>query len=206
MLACPSNPDQPLFGTVTSANYGPEGIGINSSYIFCQGSQTTIGTGTAYDPSDVWGTNRNGIFYAWSKTTFKSIIDGSSNTALCGEIGNLKGSSANPAFTCNSDLDIRGAIFSSQGSSYLFSTIYPPNSSNPDIAYCCPQGSSLLSKMPCSPTCSNIPGYILLRSFHPGGAHFALADGSVRFANNSINVAVWNAVGSRNGKEPLGDY
>jgi prepilin-type processing-associated H-X9-DG protein len=60
--------------------------------------------------------------------------------------------------------------------------------------------------MPSTPTCSNVPAYILSRSFHTGGAHFALADGSVRFANNSINVAVWNAVGSRNGGETVGEF
>jgi prepilin-type processing-associated H-X9-DG protein len=39
------------------------------------------------------------------------------------------------------------------------------------------------------------------RSRHPGGVNALFADGGVRFAKSSINLAVWRAVGSRNGRE-----
>ena len=39
------------------------------------------------------------------------------------------------------------------------------------------------------------------KSFHPGGANFAMADGSVRFIKQSINIKVYNALGSRRGGE-----
>jgi len=39
------------------------------------------------------------------------------------------------------------------------------------------------------------------RSLHPGGVNVALADGSVRFVKNTVNVNVWRAVGTRNGGE-----
>jgi prepilin-type processing-associated H-X9-DG protein len=38
-------------------------------------------------------------------------------------------------------------------------------------------------------------------SRHPGGANITFADGSNRFANNDIDVNVWQAWGSRNGGE-----
>ena len=34
-------------------------------------------------------------------------------------------------------------------------------------------------------------------SFHPGGANFAMADGSVRFTKNSINITTYRALGTR---------
>jgi prepilin-type N-terminal cleavage/methylation domain-containing protein/prepilin-type processing-associated H-X9-DG protein len=39
------------------------------------------------------------------------------------------------------------------------------------------------------------------RSAHPGGVNVALCDGSVRFVSNSIPLATWRAMGSRNGGE-----
>jgi prepilin-type processing-associated H-X9-DG protein len=60
--------------------------------------------------------------------------------------------------------------------------------------------------MPCTNTCSNLPAYILARSFHVGGAQVAMADGSIRFVSNSINVGVWNAVGSKSGGETVGEF
>jgi prepilin-type N-terminal cleavage/methylation domain-containing protein/prepilin-type processing-associated H-X9-DG protein len=40
-------------------------------------------------------------------------------------------------------------------------------------------------------------------SNHPGGVNVALADGSVRFVKDSVNLATWWALGSRNGGEIL---
>ncbi len=41
-------------------------------------------------------------------------------------------------------------------------------------------------------------------SNHPGGAQFAIADGAVEFVSDSIDMAVYRAWASRNGKEPVG--
>lgn len=40
-------------------------------------------------------------------------------------------------------------------------------------------------------------------SNHPGGAQFALGDGSVQFVSETIDMAVYRAMASRNGKEPV---
>ena len=44
--------------------------------------------------------------------------------------------------------------------------------------------------------------WITFRSDHPGGVHFAMVDGSVRFIADSIDVAVLNGLATRDGGEP----
>lgn len=43
-------------------------------------------------------------------------------------------------------------------------------------------------------------------SLHPGGANFLLTDGSVRFVHEAINFRVYQALGSIQGGEVVGDY
>jgi prepilin-type processing-associated H-X9-DG protein len=44
------------------------------------------------------------------------------------------------------------------------------------------------------------------RSTHTGGANFALADGSVRFIQNSIDPVVYAQLGTREGNEAASAY
>ena len=44
------------------------------------------------------------------------------------------------------------------------------------------------------------------RSFHPGGVQVALADGSVRFVGNTIDLAIWRALATRAGGEVVGEF
>jgi hypothetical protein len=37
-------------------------------------------------------------------------------------------------------------------------------------------------------------------------ATLMLGDGSVRFVSSSINTGIWQALGSRNGQEVIGDF
>ena len=43
-------------------------------------------------------------------------------------------------------------------------------------------------------------------SAHPGGVNVLLGDGSARFVADSITLATWRALGSRNGGEVVGSY
>jgi prepilin-type processing-associated H-X9-DG protein len=49
-------------------------------------------------------------------------------------------------------------------------------------------------------------GIVSARSMHPGGAHVQLADGSVRFASDNIDLGIWRAVGTRSGGEVIGEF
>lgn len=43
-------------------------------------------------------------------------------------------------------------------------------------------------------------------SYHAGGAHFGLADGSVRFISESVDQPLYRALGSRNGGEVVAEF
>ncbi len=44
-------------------------------------------------------------------------------------------------------------------------------------------------------------GWRTARSRHPGGVNLLLADGSVRFIKNTVNLTAWRALGTCNGGE-----
>ena len=44
------------------------------------------------------------------------------------------------------------------------------------------------------------------RSMHTGGVHALFVDGHVKFVSNTIDLATWQALGSRNGREVVGDF
>ncbi len=44
-------------------------------------------------------------------------------------------------------------------------------------------------------------GIYAARSFHPGGVNVLLADGGIRFVNDSIDLLIWRAISTRRGRE-----
>jgi prepilin-type N-terminal cleavage/methylation domain-containing protein/prepilin-type processing-associated H-X9-DG protein len=77
----------------------------------------------------------------------------------------------------------------------LFNTVVPPNSKN------YPWHSCRLGSCPgCAPEGSS---FINASSNHPGGANFAFGDGSVKFIKDSINMVVYESLGTRNGGEVI---
>jgi prepilin-type processing-associated H-X9-DG protein len=47
-------------------------------------------------------------------------------------------------------------------------------------------------------------GFLAARSLHPGGVNAAMADGSIHFISNSIDLKTWHALGSVAGGEVIG--
>jgi len=212
---CPSDGEDPVF-TEYQLDGAGEGASLNgTNFMVVVGS----GKGTSYDmrfPTD-------GIFYCESKVTFGMIPDGTSNTLMLAESllgnhqnsekdpvigrqvgtsGSLKGNSAEPGFAGVSDPSesqlrawgMEASKFQgNRGAGWLFGrslftgavAAMPPNPAFPDST-----GSS-----------SQQMGFYFARSAHLGGANCMTADGSCRFFSNGIERSLFQAMGSRNGKE-----
>ena len=189
-FACPSDGASPKVitsGWSESPGGQPENSqGFSGNYVGLAGS-------TVFNPSsDANGENLNGIFYAHSKTRIADIRDGSSNTLLVGELVLVE----EPAGTMWV-IDHRGRYWNIHQGNTLFSTLHPPNTTVGDRSTWC------IDKPPHAPCQSNGTDNVFqaLRSYHTGGVNVALADGSVQFLSENIDLTTYQALGSRNGGE-----
>jgi prepilin-type N-terminal cleavage/methylation domain-containing protein/prepilin-type processing-associated H-X9-DG protein len=131
------------------------------------------------------------------------LSDGTSNTLLLSEALVL-------ADTAGWGGPIGVIIYGNMGGA-LFSAALTPNSTAPDrpIGPCPQDGNRDTSyRAPCRSLGGNAwwtrsgPGaYTGARSQHAGGVNAALADGSVRFYSNNIDLVAWQALGTRGNGE-----
>ena len=133
-----------------------------------------------------------------------SITDGTSNTMLVGEVVQAQSSA--------SKTDLRGFI--QYGNSSGYATFLAPNSKQPDMlsdaAYClypfannppCKFRNTGPGAFPGDTTPAINGDTYGSRSRHPGGVNTVLADGSVRFVKDSINIQTWRALSTTQGGE-----
>lgn len=139
----------------------------------------------------------NGMFFGCSSVRIRDIIDGTSNTLMIGECYTdpeyVKdgqgmdfwqfGSPQTGGWDCR-DGDLGGTEYS-EG---LGSTYWHLNSRLRD------------------PTLPGVIMELTFGSYHTGGAHFALADGSSRFISENISLDILRALGSIKGREVIGEY
>ena len=143
-------------------------------------------------------------------TQLVDITDGTSNTLLLSEMM-VSPDGSNPSV--GSGHDNRGRMYNSAFvGSPLFTTLNPPNTTQPDeLLYC-----QTIPTSPCFDTGYTGAVNMSARSYHGGantnqsfgslggyGVNCAMADGSVKFILNSINAQTWKSLGSRNGGESL---
>lgn len=121
------------------------------------------------------GVATNGMIYNKSEISFRQIADGSSNTFLIGE---MSWSEVGPARAW--------IVGSTPGGSYMYAAkniLYPMNSAGR-------VGSTGIKN-----------NNVSLGSLHPGGAHFAMADGSAQFVIENIELDVYKSLASRTAGE-----
>ena len=179
MMLCPSDNEVELAAAVfRRGNYAANtGIGAFHSVT------------TPNDPNRVY----NGPFTMNSKVNFSAFTDGTSNTVLVAELLKVKGS------------DFRGVMHYPEGP--LYQHDYTPNSTVPDnlrTAFCVS-----ITRAPCVGThgAYNDRSIILsARSLHVGGVHVLMGDGAVRFVSQNLNLGIWQALGTQDRGEVIGEF
>jgi prepilin-type processing-associated H-X9-DG protein len=167
-----------MYGQATDATSGPWGVGMFS-----------VKHGQSFDP---------GASVATNGVRIEEATDGLSNTLLLSEglVATVAPGWGGP---------IGEAIYGNMGGA-LFSASLTPNSTAQDrVIGPCPQNQGDSDyKEPCLSlggnawwTPSAAGAHAAARSHHAGGVNAALADGSVRFFANSIDLYVWRALGTR---------
>jgi prepilin-type N-terminal cleavage/methylation domain-containing protein len=183
IFMCPADPANPK--TLTGGQGSTNQQGFHGNYAACAGS-------TAFNPAsgDDGGTDLDGLFYAFSKTRFSDILDGTSNTLMLSEL------IISPDINNH---DVRGRLFNpAKQGGVLFSTLYPPNTAVADRLQWCQS----IPPAPCLSTWAGIN--LSARSYHLGGVNGVFADGSGRFMANQVAPPTWTALGTRAGGEPIG--
>ena len=176
-MMCPSDPNAPK-----TAFFSMTQPGFTTNYVGNFGNQYF----------DAAPTNAKGLLYFQSKTSMRTVTDGSSNTLALGEI--LLGIDTGA-------WDLRGKIFDVEQGNVFFNTVSPPNTTVGDLSRYCVAG--VLT--PCQPL-GTTNQQQSLRSRHTGGVHVALADGSVRFLSDNINLTIYQNLSTVGGNETISDY
>jgi prepilin-type N-terminal cleavage/methylation domain-containing protein/prepilin-type processing-associated H-X9-DG protein len=186
--ACTGSGD--TYGNKTDSTAGPWGVGVFGVVPF----QTTDPAGKIFNTT---GPRTAGV-------PLTGITDGTSNTVLLSE-------ALSPETTAGWGGPLGSILYGNMGGG-LFTTTITPNSSAPDRPIGpCPQNAGISSyKAPCLSlggnawfTRSAVGAYVGARSRHTGGVNVALADGSVRFVADGIDLVTWRAMGTRAGGEVL---
>jgi prepilin-type N-terminal cleavage/methylation domain-containing protein/prepilin-type processing-associated H-X9-DG protein len=184
---CTENYNQMVTGAVTCyvANWGDMKTG-NLTFDFYS-SESTSGTGPNWGCggifSGMFGDCSNGMAVG-----LRDITDGSSNTFLAGE--------------CSPNMN--GSLMWVNGDGTYASTVIPLNWKtdlkdgvvDPTDGTTC--GLAFLNNFTQALHCwRNQTVNYAFKSYHPGGANFACADGSVKFIKQSISARIYNALGTR---------
>lgn len=132
--------------------------------------------------------NLEGVLFGDSGVRFADITDGTTNTFMIGE-------------------SWHDSAFSQDSNSCDFWYIGSPQIKSNQTEYsefCGSTGVPMNSRK--IATTNGHFKELSYTSYHPNGAMFCLADGSVRFVAYTINTNTYRALGSRNGGEVSGDY
>ncbi|MDZ7618560.1 MAG: DUF1559 domain-containing protein [Patescibacteria group bacterium] len=184
---CPSDGANPKVHNASSATNQQ---GFHGNYVLNGGSTFFNEGGHANS------TKLNGLFQVLSGIRIEDIRDGTSNTLLASELILVPDGAVGTG-----QEDIRGRYHNVRHAGALFSTRYPPNTSEPDRHNYC---INTIRQAPCTYTGTDV--IVSARSYHPGGVTTAMADASVRFISESIDATLYRGLGTRAGNEPITSF
>lgn len=192
VFKCPSNPALEATVMGASGNNATEETELRGHYGAVMGCKYACSSAATSDPvcpidasdgCNQGGMATNGVMYVVSKTNFKDITDGTSNTFLVGELaGDLGHTRAWLVGMADPKPIERNWIYAGKN---LF---WP-------LKYATRQRATN------EPTLRIREHDLSFNSFHPGGVHFGFADGSGKLISEETEENVYLALGSRNGGE-----
>lgn len=132
--------------------------------------------------------------------SWRQFEDGTSKTMVIAEY--LRKSSSGGANSAN---DLRGMTWADQpGYSQVF-TKFTPNPSNSDVIYAGYCDNLPQQNLPCVDSSPGVNDTAAARSAHAGGVYALHGDGSVHFATDNVDLAVWKARATIAGNEAYND-
>ena len=173
-----------------------------------------------YDP--VSKRSGTGLVYPNSKTGFRDVLDGTSNTLALAEVKAFNPylrDGLTPSALGEATPTLPQAVVAYGGNFKMnsghtewidsrihqsgFTTTFGPNTkllynsagAEDDVDF----NSSREGKTITEPTYAAVTA----RSYHPGGVPASLVDGSVQFFTDSIDLTIWHALGTRGGHEVI---
>lgn len=158
----------PIFGCPSDTNSGKVYSDPFTGLIASGNYQGVMGTSS---------TNGTGLLYSNSRTAFRDVVDGTSNTFAMGERG-IPDDLYWGFFLCGF-----GNVNGVGDGDNLNTTKFGFGPGLPD-------GNHNLH----------------FWSYHAGGGHFQMADGSVRFVSYSINFTTYQSLSTRKGGEVIGEF
>jgi prepilin-type N-terminal cleavage/methylation domain-containing protein len=165
---------------------------VPTSYRACASSTSTRDASsscTAWPGTELSDPGQDGLMYGCSATRFPDIRDGLSNTIMIGESRTdvdfmEDGNAMDHWYIGSPQIDAAVCATGAGGevSEFLGSTAVPIN--------------NILDAASCGHAKE-----VSFGSYHTGGAFFAIADGSVHYLSDNIDLALYKALGSRAGGE-----
>jgi prepilin-type N-terminal cleavage/methylation domain-containing protein/prepilin-type processing-associated H-X9-DG protein len=149
----------------------------NSGKVYTDSLTGVIACGSYLGVMGTSSTNHTGLLYSNSHTAFQTITDGASNTLSMGERG-IPTSLYWGFHLCGfGNVDGQG------------------------------DGDNLLTtKFGLGPGLPDGNHNLHFWSYHTGGAHFQMADGSVRFISNNISFSLFQSLSTTSGSELIGEF
>lgn len=209
-MTCPSNPStRKLFSGISleSLAKGNYAASWGSGNMLSWESTATAGAfGCYYVNQNKIVTSLGGSgdrFQRDKGATPSDFTDGMSNTVAVSEVIATDGTSGG-----SSSPDIRGVWMNAGMGASIFSGARNPNSRQPDVLPACDTSipATVSPFQQCTTNYSDANVYAAARSFHSGGVNALLADGSVRFITENINLNTWKSLNTRQNGETLGEF
>jgi prepilin-type N-terminal cleavage/methylation domain-containing protein/prepilin-type processing-associated H-X9-DG protein len=205
----------------------PAGMKINNVSSLVQASAANymqcLGSTALQRPTPAVPSQYHGVFFTQSAIRIAQIQDGTSNTSLFSEIRKgPNGPAATAVVSANDSRDYQVATNYSGTFSANDQIVYPAACDNRSTSAWLYRGLQYYRGLVVATYYTHtltpnsrfrdcimstaVEGHMAARSYHPNGVNVGMADGSVRYATNSVDLTIWRGVSTINNGETVTDF